>query len=87
MVKQRVSPSTPLALEDSILHTISGSLNVPYNRLNAFTHFSEDLYLDPVDLTLLIAELENSLNLYLSPEEVAGIKTIGDASRCFRSRL
>lgn len=86
MVKHHV-PTTPLALEDRILHTISESLNVPFSRLNAFTHFSDDLNLDPVDLTLLIAELENSLNLYLSPEEVAGIKTIGDASRCFRERI
>lgn len=71
-------------LEDYILGTISYSLNVSPTRLYSYTHFRDDLHLDQVDMTLLIATLESRLNVFLSDEEVARIETIGDCHRYFR---
>ena len=70
-------------LEDSILSTISWTLNIPSNRLNPYTHLRDDLLLDQVDVLLLIATLESKLNLFLSDEEAAEIEMIGDFKRYF----
>ena len=44
---------------------------------------AEDLQLDQVDLTLLIATLESQLDVYLSTEEVARIETLADVNHYF----
>ena len=70
-------------LEDSILSTISWTLNIPSAHLNPYTHLRDDLLLDQVDVLLLIATLESKLNLFLSEEEAAEIEMIGDFKRYF----
>ena len=62
---------------------ISHALNVPASFLNPFTHLRDDLYLDSLDFQLLIAKLETSFQVYLSPEEVESIETVRDAGRLF----
>ena len=78
-----VAPTVPISLEHRIIDTISWRLNLPPIAIRPYTRFRDDLLLDPVDLTLLIAELETRLNLYLTPEEVDMIETVADASRYF----
>lgn len=81
MRDQTTTIHTPV--ENQIVSTISWTLNVAPQRLLPYTHFTDDLHLDDLDLLLLIAKLENQLGVYLTREEAAGIQTIGDATRYF----
>lgn len=81
-----VNPSLSYELDDTIVQTISWSLNVSPKRLYSYTSLREDLLLDTVDVTLLIATLESRLNLFLTEEEAARVETIGDFQRYFRAR-
>ena len=81
MRDQATAIQTPI--ENQILSTISWTLNVAPQRLLPYTHFTDDLHLDDLDLMLLIAALENQLGVYLTREEVARIETIADATRYF----
>lgn len=69
--------------ENQILNTISWTLNVSPQRLLPYTHFTDDLHLDDIDLLLLIATLENHMGVYLTREQAASIQTIGDVTRTF----
>lgn len=71
---------TGAATEERIIDLIGWSLKVPTSRIYPYTHLQDDLHLDTVDLLLLIIQLEERFNVYLSPEEVAAIETVRDAS-------
>ncbi|MEM6770134.1 MAG: hypothetical protein AAF597_06075 [Bacteroidota bacterium] len=43
----------------------------------------DDLFLDPMDVQLLIASLESKLEYYLTEEEMAQIETVGDIQHFF----
>ena len=73
----------PNAGGDPIVNAISYALKVPATRLYSYTRLRDDLYLDPLDVTLLIANLENRLGRFLTEDEVARIETIGDCQRVF----
>lgn len=81
MRSQAVSRRNPI--EDQIVETISWTLQIAPQRLLPYTHFVDDLYLDDVDMMLLIAALESQLDKYLTAEQVQGIATIGDVTKCF----
>jgi acyl carrier protein len=68
---------------NQVVNTISWTLNVAPQRLLPYTDFVDDLHLDDIDMMLLIAALESHLKVYLTPEEVSEIKTVGDATRYF----
>ena len=74
--QKKISPS-------QIIDFIGWQLNVPISNIFLHTDLSSDLHLDDIDQLLLIAELENRLNVYLSKEEVEKISTIKDASIIF----
>lgn len=76
----------PLQTQENILDTISAALNIAPQRLYPGTHLRDNLHLDSVDTTLLIAAIESRLNVYLTPEEVAAIETVDDITRCFSLR-
>lgn len=66
--------------QDKVIDLISWKLRVPPSKIYPYTSLKDDLLLDPVDLMLLIAEIESSFNVYLSSEEVETIETVEDAS-------
>jgi acyl carrier protein len=68
---------------DPIVNAISYALKVPATRLYSYTRLRDDLYLDTLDVTLLIANLENRLGRFLTEEEFARIETVGDCQRAF----
>ena len=76
-----------ITLENQIINTISWTLNVAPHRLQAYTHFVDDLHLDDIDMTLLIVSLEYQLNLYLTSEEVAAVETMADLNKYFKLQL
>lgn len=71
------------ATPQTIIDLISWSLNIPTNRIYPHSSLVDDLYLDAVDKMLLIVELENRLQVYLTPEQAAAIETVQDASNYF----
>lgn len=73
----------PLQIKDQVVNTISWTLNVAPQRLLPYTHFVDDLHLDDLDMMLLIVALESHLDVYLTREQVDGIETIADVTRCF----
>ncbi|MCB0637097.1 MAG: acyl carrier protein [Lewinella sp.] len=74
---------TPTKNQENIFHTISHALKIAPQRLYPGTHLRDNLHLDSVDTTLLIATLESRFDVYLSPEQVATIETVDDIARCF----
>lgn len=66
-----------------IIDIISWRLKVSSSKIFPHTDFSSDLHLDYVDQLLLIAELENKFNVYLSKEDAEKISTIRDANYIF----
>lgn len=81
VAKTKNIPST-----DLIIKMISWSLHIPVSRINANTDLVDDLHLDQLDRELLIADLENRLGIFLSPEEVASIETVRDASNFLQKK-
>ena len=72
--------------EDRVIELISWIMHIPSSHMHPYTHLQDDLDLDTIDLLLLIAELENQFNIYLTPEEVESIETIRDVSLFFQRR-
>ncbi len=66
--------------QEKVISLISHKLRVPSSKIFPYTSLKDDLLLDPIDLLLLIAEIESSFNVYLSPEEVSTIETVEDAT-------
>ncbi len=66
-----------------LLNTLSYSLKRPGHRLQPFIRLKEDLFLDTIDLKLLVAELESRHGHFLTEEEANHIETIGDLQRLF----
>lgn len=68
---------------NQLLHNLSYSLKRPKHRLQSFIRLKEDLFLDQIDLQLLVAELEHRHSHFLTEEEANRIETIGDLQRLF----
>ena len=77
------APKTLAARSSRLMHTLSDELRLPERRLHAFLRFQDDLFLDPMDVQLLIASLESKLEYYLTDEEMAQIETVGDVQAFF----
>ena len=78
--------TTPLAAaarSASLMHTLSTELHLPGERLHSFTRLREDLFLDTMDIDLLVAGLERRLEYYLTEEEASQIETVGDLQHFF----
>ncbi len=72
--------TTMTTTHDQVIHLISDICRVPSTRIHALTSLRDDLHLDTVDLTLLIASLENNFKVYLTVEEANAIETVQDVS-------
>lgn len=70
--------------QERMIDFISWIVHVPSSKIHPYTRFRDDLNLDAVDLLLLIAELENQFQVYLSPEQVEAIDTVQDINFFFR---
>jgi acyl carrier protein len=79
-----MKPNSNFPTEDRLIEMIAWSLHIPVSKINPHTDLADDLCLDPIDRTLLIAELENRLGIFLTSEEVARIDTVRDASQCLQ---
>ncbi|HMN90895.1 MAG TPA: acyl carrier protein [Saprospiraceae bacterium] len=72
--------TTMTTTHDQVIHLISDICRIPSTRIHALTSLRDDLHLDTVDLTLLIASLENNFKVYLTVEEANAIETVQDVS-------
>ena len=73
-----------LALRNAtLLSNLSSELRLPGHRLHPFTRLREDLFLDTMDVELLVASLESRLEYYLTEEEASQIETVGDLQHFF----
>lgn len=66
-----------------LMYDLSNSLKMPGHRLHPFIRFREDLFLDRIDLQLLVAELESRHGYFLTEEQAGRIETIGDLQALF----
>lgn len=69
-----------------MIEVISWMLNTPTSHIHPYSSLQDDLHLDGIDIMLLIAKLESSFNIYLTPEEAESIETIRDMTSCFLRR-
>lgn len=58
---------------------IAEVLSVDKNEITLETTFKEDLGADSLDVTSIIMELEENLNIQIDDEQAVEIKTVGDA--------
>ena len=73
----------PATRSASLMQNLSTELRVPGHRLYNFTRLREDLFLDTMDVELLLASLESKLGYYLTEEEASQIETVGDIKTFF----
>ncbi|THH40057.1 acyl carrier protein [Neolewinella litorea] len=66
-----------------LMQNLSSELRLPGHRLHTFTRLREDLFLDALDIELLVAGLESRLEYYLTEEEASQIETVGDLQHYF----
>ena len=67
----------------ALMQNLSSELRLPNHRLHTFTRLREDLFLDSMDVDLLVAGLERKLEYYLTEEEASQIETVGDLQHYF----
>ena len=67
----------------ALMQNLSSELRLPNHRLHTFTRLREDLFLDTMDVELLVAGLERKLEYYLTEEEASQIETVGDLQHFF----
>ncbi|MEZ5043115.1 MAG: hypothetical protein R2828_24680 [Saprospiraceae bacterium] len=84
MTNQVMLKKVNVPTADSIIESIRWTLKPSVKRIYPFSHLQDDLHLDTIDLMLLIANLEYQFDVYLTPEEVASIETVQDASFYFQ---
>ncbi|KAA3620870.1 MAG: acyl carrier protein [Bacteroidetes bacterium] len=73
--------------EDKLIEFVSWELDVPAEEIFPSSSLVSDLNLDDQDKMLLIAELENRMDVYLTPEEAEKAETIQDLKQCFHAHL
>lgn len=73
----------PLSRSANLMQVLSSELRIPGHRLHSFTRLTEDLFLDHMDIQLLVASLESKLEYYLTDEEMAQVETIGHIQQFF----
>ena len=66
-----------------LMQNLSNELHLPGDSLHNFTRLREDLFLDTMDVDLLVASLERRLGFYLTEEEASQIETVGDLQHFF----
>lgn len=71
--------------QDKIIDFVSWELHVKSTNIFPSSSLSNDLNLDPQDKMLLIAALENRLDVYLTPDEAETVETIQDLSQFFNA--
>ena len=76
-------PTVLTSRSASLMQNLASELRRPGVRLHGFTRLREDLFLDTLDIDLLVAGLERNLEYYLTEEEASQIETIGDLQYFF----
>ncbi|WP_116125038.1 hypothetical protein [Lewinella sp. IMCC34183] len=79
----QVSTSALAQRNADLLQTLSSEFRLPGHRIHPFTRLREDLFLDTMDIELLVAGLESRLEYYLTEEEASQIETVGDLQHFF----
>ena len=84
MNRMTAYPNATLTIRSaSLMQNLASELRLPGSRLHDFTRLREDLFLDNMDVDLLIAGLESKLEYYLTEEEATQIETVGDLQYFF----
>lgn len=73
----------PVTRSANLMHSLSEELRMPGHRLQPYLRLQDDLFLEPLDVELLIASLECKLEYYLTEEEAAQVETVGDLQTYF----
>lgn len=73
----------PVTRSANLMHNLSEELRMPGHRLQPYLRLQDDLFLEALDVELLIASLECKLEYYLTEEEAAQVETVGDLQTFF----
>ncbi|MGI6030708.1 MAG: acyl carrier protein [Eubacteriales bacterium] len=65
-------------IKDLVMELIVDQLDVKMEELTMETNLMEDLGADSLDIADLVMELEERLEVEISDEELAKLKTVGD---------
>jgi acyl carrier protein len=73
--------------EDKLIEFVSWELDKPADEIFPSSNLASDLNLDEQDKMLLIAELENRMDVYLTPDEAEKAETIQDLEQFFHAHV
>ena len=66
---------------------IAEQLNVDADEITMDTSFADDLGADSLDLVEVVVALEDELDIHIEDDELAAIKTVGDAYELIKANL
>ncbi len=65
---------------DTMRDVLSSELGVDSDKVTADARFKEDLDADSLDLVEVVLALEEKFGIEIPDEEIAGVKTVGEAA-------
>ena len=66
-------------IKDKVIEITCENLKVDRSKVSEATSFIDDLGADSLDIAELVMELEDEFDVDIPEEELANIKTVGDA--------
>ena len=72
---------------EQLVSIIAEQLSVDPEQITMDTSFADDLGSDSLDLVEVVMALEEELGIQIEDEELAGIKTVGDAYELIKANL
>jgi len=73
-------PESREAVVDTMKEVLSSELGVDAEKITADARFKEDLDADSLDLVEVVLALEEKFGIEIPDEEIAGVKTVGEAA-------
>lgn len=72
---------------EKIRNLVSKQLCASEDRIEEGTLFVDDLGADSLDIVQMLMQMESEFGVSFDDEEIAGIRTVGDAVRLIESKL
>ena len=74
-------------VKNKIVAILSWVANVPTENIDELTNLQDDLSLDSMDRMLLVVKMERLFGVELQNEQIEGLYTVEDATRCIEQQL
>ncbi len=73
-------------MEDRVLFTINHILQKKKRKITLETRLREDLFVDSLDMSLIIGDLEDEFGITITNDEFANVVTVNDIVEMLKAR-